>query len=121
MERHDVVQRLKEHPVRDTLRKPLLGQPVYEHDLAEANLPPKLDKAFRQALEQVKASGSGQEADELSYEIVYAAGPDHETRAEQLRREAAAGDADARAQLDARARAHQEQMDAVLRRTGRKG
>ena len=121
MEREKVIKRMEDHPISNALQKAASGQPVYDEDLAAANLPDKLQRATKQAIQQVQASQSPREALELSYELVDAAGPEHETLAELRERKASYGDPDALAALRAQEEAHERQMQKILQRTGQVG
>ena len=119
MEREQIVKRMQDHPVTEALSKAASGRPVHDDDIKAANLPDKIERAMRQALQQVQASQAPREAEELAFELIDALGPEHETLAELRERKASYGDPDALAAIKAKEEAHQRQMQTILQRTGK--
>lgn len=106
-----------DHPLRWVLRRAVAGDHVHDDQLQDLRLPPKLEAATRQAIDEVK--GLKQiDADRLSAELVAALPEHHETRTQHEERRAIDGDADALANIKAREEATGRMADAILRDTG---
>ncbi len=109
----DTYKAWHDHPLRQVLRRAAAGDIVHDDELDDLRLPPKVKRATRQAVDAVK--GQKQiDADRLSAELFQALPDDHETREQHEQRRAAAGDADAMANIRAREEAHERMADRIL-------
>lgn len=113
----DTYERWSEHELRKLFRRAAAGEHVFPDELDDLNLPDRIRRATLEAIEQVRTTEryAGVEADRLSAELVEALPPHHETRAENERRRAAAGDAEAMANRQAAHDAAEDLADRIYR------
>ena len=105
-----------DHPLRFLLKRAAAGGHVYDDELDDLNLPPKVRAATRQAIAKAPHLKPMQ-VDQLSAEIFQALPDHHETREQHERRRAEQGDADALANRRAQEEARAEMADRILKGT----
>ena len=111
--------RWHDHPLRSLLRRAAAGDRIYDDEIDDLRLPPRVKSAAKQAMAKVAAEQPKQmHVDHLSGELVAALPDGHETRQQYEERRANAGDAEALANVKAREEATNRMVDKILENKG---
>lgn len=115
----ELYQRWHDHPLRHLLRRAALGDRIFDDEIDDLRLPPRVKAATKQAVGIVAAEKPKQiEVDHLSSELVAALPDGHETREQYEKRRATAGDAQALANLKAREEMTKRLVDRIEKNKG---